>query len=260
MNATCLPPPDAASLADRIDALLPQTQCTKCGHAGCRPYAEAIAVNEARINQCPPGGAHGINALASLLDRPGLPLDPEHGVEQPLRVARIDEHLCIGCTLCIQACPVDAIMGATRRMHTVLPDLCTGCDLCVAPCPMDCIAMLPVEPARAWSAADASAARARYHARNARLAREKIENDQRLATKAVAKLDELESRDDLTRARIDRRKAVVQAAIDRARARRATALSPSGKQAQTRDIDGKSSAPDGTALRTHAAKPAGADE
>jgi electron transport complex protein RnfB len=212
---------DALALADRIDALLPQTQCTKCGFAGCRPYAEAIAAGAAQINQCPPGGAAGIARLAALLDQPVLPLNPAHGVERPLRVAVIDESLCIGCTLCIQACPVDAIVGATRRMHTVLAEPCTGCDLCVPPCPMDCIAMLPVDPPRTWTNADAAAARARYHARNARLAREKIENDQRLAAKAIAKLDELDARDDLTPQQVDRKKAVILAAIERARIRRA---------------------------------------
>ncbi|HXF46886.1 MAG TPA: RnfABCDGE type electron transport complex subunit B, partial [Burkholderiaceae bacterium] len=111
------------ALAARIDAVLPQTQCTKCGYGGCRPYAEAIARAEAEINQCPPGGAAGIIALAALTGRPAVPLNPAHGVEQPLRVAVIDESLCIGCTLCIQACPVDAIVGAAKRMHTVLPDL-----------------------------------------------------------------------------------------------------------------------------------------
>jgi electron transport complex protein RnfB len=214
---------DARALVDRIDALLPQTQCTKCGHAGCRPYAEAIAAGDAQINQCPPGGWQGIVGLAALLGRPALPLNPAHGTEQPLRVALIDEALCIGCTLCIQACPVDAIVGATRRMHSVLPADCTGCELCVAPCPMDCIAMLPVESERAWTPADAAAARARYHARNARLARETIENDQRLALKALAKLDEVDARDDLTQAQVDRKKAVVQAAIARAQARRSGA-------------------------------------
>lgn len=208
------------TLADRIDALLPQTQCTKCGFAGCRPYAEAIAGGDAQINQCPPGGRAGIDTLAALTGRPPLPLNPAHGVEQPLRVAVIDEALCIGCTLCIQACPVDAIVGATRRMHNVLPQHCTGCDLCVAPCPMDCIAMVAVTPARAWTEADADRSRARYLARNARLAREKLENEQRLAAKAIAKLDEIAARDDLTDAGKARKQAVVQAAIERARARR----------------------------------------
>jgi electron transport complex protein RnfB len=212
-----------AALADAIDALLPQTQCTKCGYAGCRPYAEAIAAGAAQINQCPPGGAAGIAKLARLLDRPAIPLNPDNGVEGPLRVARIDEALCIGCTLCIQACPVDAIVGAAKRMHTVVAQWCTGCDLCVPPCPMDCIAMIPVEPPRVWTQADAAAARARFAARRMRVAREQSERDERLAAKALAKLDELDARTDLSRAQIDQKKAIVQAAIERARARRAAA-------------------------------------
>lgn len=156
------------SVVDRIDALLPQTQCTKCGYDGCHPYAEAIAAGEAQINQCPPGGAAGIQQLAELLNRPALPLNPANGAEQPLRVAVIDEARCIGCTLCIPACPVDAIVGASKRMHSVIASHCTGCDLCVLPCPMDCIAMLPVVPPRAWTAADAQAARSRFEARQKR--------------------------------------------------------------------------------------------
>jgi electron transport complex protein RnfB len=159
-------------LADRIDALLPQTQCTKCGFDGCRPYAEAIAGGAAGIDRCPPGGEAGIAALAALLDRPIVPLDTERGLPGPLRVARIDEQHCIGCTLCIQACPVDAIVGANKRMHIILPSACTGCDLCVAPCPVDCIHMEPVAPARAWTDQDAADARRRYTLREARLTRD----------------------------------------------------------------------------------------
>lgn len=155
------------SLADRIDALLPQTQCTKCGYDGCRPYAEAIAAGEAHINQCPPGGAAGIEQLARLTNRPAVALNPDNGVEQPLRVAVIDESRCIGCTLCIPACPVDAILGAPKRMHSIIASQCTGCDLCLPPCPMDCISMVPAE--RDWTAADAQAARVRYFARRERL-------------------------------------------------------------------------------------------
>lgn len=134
-----------ASVTERIDALLPQTQCEQCGHPGCRPYAEAIAQGEADINQCPPGGQATIDALAQLLDRPAPPLNPEHGDYRPPRVAWIDESVCIGCTKCIQACPVDAIVGARQRMHTIIAEECTGCDLCLAPCPVDCIHMLPTE-------------------------------------------------------------------------------------------------------------------
>lgn len=129
-------------LVARINALLPQTQCGQCGYPGCRPYAEAIATGVA-INRCPPGGASTINRLASLLQQPELQLDPRHGAESPRKVAFIREAECIGCTKCIQACPVDAIIGAPKRMHTVIVRDCTGCDLCVAPCPVDCIDMLP---------------------------------------------------------------------------------------------------------------------
>jgi len=155
------------SLVDRIDALLPQTQCTKCGYDGCRPYAEAIADGAVPINRCPPGGDDGIQALAGLLHTPPLPLDTTRGQHGPLLLAVIDEQHCIGCTLCISACPVDAIVGANKRMHTVLDDLCTGCDLCVAPCPVDCIDMVPA--AREWTQADADAARERHDQRLARL-------------------------------------------------------------------------------------------
>lgn len=133
-------------VVDKIDAILPQTQCGQCGYPGCRPYAEAIARGEADINQCPPGGEAGIQALADLLDREPKPLSAEHGVEkQSKTVVVIDEQVCIGCTLCIQACPVDAILGAAKQMHTVIAEECTGCDLCIPVCPVDCIHVVPVE-------------------------------------------------------------------------------------------------------------------
>jgi Na+-translocating ferredoxin:NAD+ oxidoreductase subunit B len=223
-------PDDATALADRIDALLPQTQCTKCGYAGCRPYADAIAAGSAPINQCPPGGAAGIAGLAALLHRPVLPLNPANGVEKPLTAAVIDEALCIGCTLCIQACPVDCIVGAPTKMHTVIESQCTGCDLCLPPCPMDCIAMVPVQPTRAWTRADAEAARHRYAGRNARRATEQAGNERRLADKAVARLAELVARDDLMPEQAARRKSVVEAALARARARRATSATPTATE------------------------------
>lgn len=131
-------------IVEQIDSLLPQTQCGQCGHPGCRPYAEGIANGE-DINKCPPGGEATIQALADLLDVEPLPLDAEHGKEQVKSVAYIREDECIGCTKCIQACPVDAILGAAKQMHTVIIPECTGCDLCVEPCPVDCIDMIPVE-------------------------------------------------------------------------------------------------------------------
>ncbi|MDP1707501.1 MAG: electron transport complex subunit RsxB [Gammaproteobacteria bacterium] len=131
-------------LADKIDALLPQTQCGQCSYAGCRPYAEAMAKGEADINQCPPGGETTIVALSELLGREAKPLNAEHGVSKPKMLAIIDEQRCIGCTLCIQACPVDAILGGAKHMHTVIAAECTGCELCLPPCPVDCIDMVPV--------------------------------------------------------------------------------------------------------------------
>lgn len=132
-------------LVEKIDALLPQTQCGQCTYPGCRPYAKAIANEEADINQCPPGGEATIIALADLLGKDPKPLNPENGEEKPTTVAVIDEEVCIGCTLCIQACPVDAILGAAKLMHTVIAEECTGCDLCVPPCPVDCIDMVEIE-------------------------------------------------------------------------------------------------------------------
>ncbi len=136
--------PEGNPIVDEIDNILPQTQCGQCGHPGCRPYAEAIAAGEP-INKCPPGGETTIKALADLLDVEPLPLDAEHGVESIKKVASIREDECIGCTKCIQACPVDAILGAAKQMHTIIEQECTGCDLCVEPCPVDCIDMLPIE-------------------------------------------------------------------------------------------------------------------
>jgi len=158
-------------LAGDIDALLPQTQCTKCGYAGCRPYADAIASGVADINQCPPGGDAGVDALARLLGRESKPLNPANGLYRPPQVAVIDEATCIGCTKCIQACPVDAIVGASKLMHTVIASWCTGCELCIPPCPVDCIAL---EPVAALPDADASRERFAFHGfRTERDARER---------------------------------------------------------------------------------------
>jgi Na+-translocating ferredoxin:NAD+ oxidoreductase subunit B len=199
-----------AALADRIDDLLPQTQCGRCAHPGCRPYAEAIAAGTAPINRCAPGGTATIAALAALLDVPASSPDPAFGLAAPLALAGIDETACIGCTLCIRACPVDAIVGAAKRMHTVLAGRCTGCGLCLPPCPVDCIVMTVA--GRAWTVADASAARARFQSRKLRLAQGAAARAPRAEAKGVPRLQN---------ATPGARRTTVAAALDRARARRA---------------------------------------
>lgn len=171
------------TLADRIDDLLPQTQCEQCGFHGCRPYAEAIAAGEAPIDRCPPGGAAGIARLAALLDRPIVPLDTSRGIEKPRTLARIVEADCIGCTKCIQACPVDAIVGASKLMHTVVADLCTGCELCVPACPVDCITLDPMPLAQVDDRAHADAARRRFQRRERRLGVERETRERQLAAR-----------------------------------------------------------------------------
>jgi len=136
---------DGNPIIEKIDSILPQTQCGQCGYPGCKPYATAIAGGEADINQCPPGGDDGIHKLADLLGVDYKPLNEEHGVPKPKSVAIIDEKTCIGCTLCIQACPVDAILGSAKHMHTIIEKECTGCELCLPPCPVDCIEMVPIK-------------------------------------------------------------------------------------------------------------------
>jgi len=198
-----------AAPEDAIDRVLPQTQCTKCGYPACRPYARAIAAGAAAINRCPPGGDAGIRTLAALTGLPYAPLDPACGVEAPRRVAVIDEARCIGCTLCIAACPVDAIAGARKQMHTVIEALCTGCDLCLPPCPVDCIEMVPAaDPA--WDRGRVDAARDRYERRLARLGRDR-------AARAAARAQ----RSAGARHGPEARRAAIEAALARARARRA---------------------------------------
>lgn len=172
-----------SSLATRIDALLPQTQCTRCGYPACRDYADAIADGVADINQCPPGGEEGIALIATLLDRARRPLNPENGIEKPREIAVIDEAICIGCTKCIQACPVDAIVGAQKVMHTILADECSGCELCIAPCPVDCIAMIPAPEDGRSVLERAPQYRKRFVARNARLVRDAEEAAAELAAR-----------------------------------------------------------------------------
>jgi electron transport complex protein RnfB len=175
---------------DAIDRALPQTQCTRCGYPDCRSYAEAIASGEAAINRCPPGGAEGIARLAAVTGQPMQPLDALHGTEGPRQLAVIDEAACIGCTLCLKACPVDCILGGPKAMHTVIADLCTGCELCIPACPVDCISLTVVSADRsgwvAWSEAQADEARTRYAFHKFRLQRDDQERIARLEARALA--------------------------------------------------------------------------
>ena len=213
-----------ADLAACIDAALPQTQCTRCGYPDCRHYAQAMASGDAPINQCPPGGAAGIDRLARITGHAVQPLNAANGREGPRKLAVIDEAWCIGCTLCIKACPVDCIVGAPKLMHTVIESLCTGCELCIPVCPVDCILLEDTTPGlsgwAAWSPAKADEARQRYAARAARTDREARETDARLAAKASAKLADLESASAITDPVVlERKRAVVEAGMARARAR-----------------------------------------
>ena len=217
-------PPLLEDLAARIDAALPQTQCTRCGYADCAAYAHAIAAGEADINQGPPGGAEGAARLAALTGRPARALSPEHGVEGPRSVAVIDEDWCIGCTVCIKACPTDAIVGVNKRMHTVIEPYCTGCELCIPVCPVDCIRLENVSGAAtgwaAWSPALAAQARERYAARARRRQREERERTERHAAEAEAKLADIGAHSQHTDpAVLEKKRAIVEAALARARAR-----------------------------------------
>lgn len=216
-----------ATLAEqRIDALLPQTQCTRCGYDDCRTYAEAITAGNAAINRCPPGGAEGITRLAALTGLAASSLDPACGVETERSIVWIDEAWCIGCTLCILACPMDCIVGANKRMHTVVESDCTGCELCLPVCPVDCIQVESATPGhtgwQAWSPAQANAAKQRYDARQARQQRLSASHAEALAAKAQHKLAHLA---ELTKANtpseLDRKRSIIEAALARARQRRA---------------------------------------
>ncbi|MBA3696096.1 MAG: electron transport complex subunit RsxB [Methylotenera sp.] len=212
------------SLIARIDAILPQTQCRQCGYEGCKPYAEAIAAGEADINLCPPGGDVGIHALADLLAAEYKPLNTEHGEYKPRAIALIDEATCIGCTLCINACPVDAILGATKHMHTVIASECTGCELCLSPCPVDCISMETiVEVSDTLKKEAADLARERYNFKLARIEREKSERTQKYAERTQAKRPETNTSSVIGNElnnKIPDKKAVIAAAIARAKAQK----------------------------------------
>lgn len=212
--------------AQQLLDVLPQTQCTRCGYPDCAAYANAIAAGEAPINQCPPGGAEGIARLAALTGQPAIPLNPDFGAEGPRSVMFIDENWCIGCTLCIKACPTDAILGANKRMHTIMEAHCTGCALCLPVCPVDCIEVEVATPGRsgwdAWDSASAASARERYAKRQRRMAREAQEHAQAMEAKAVAKLADLPAHSQLKDPQVlDQKKAMLESVLAKARARRA---------------------------------------
>ena len=217
--------PTRERLADRILAALPQTQCTRCGYPDCAGYAQAIAAGEADINQCPPGGEQGVVRLSAISALPAKPLDPAFGVEGPRSVVFIDENWCIGCTLCLDACPTDAIMGSNKRMHTVIEQYCTGCELCLAVCPVDCIHLEVVTGEAtgwaAWSPELADLARTRYAAKSQRVQRDTAEHTQRKEAQAQAKLKDLAAHSRIEDPVVlDSKRAIIEAAMARARAKR----------------------------------------
>ncbi len=230
-----LPSPDSPALvplsgpALAVHRVLPQTQCQRCGYPDCAGYAQAVVDGSADINQCPPGGEDGIRRIAQALGQPqraqGMTLNAEFGQEGPMTVAVIDENWCIGCTLCIKACPTDAILGSNKRMHTVIEPFCTGCDLCVLACPVDCITMEPISGTRtgweAWSAAMAEQALQRYTFHQFQVARAEQENAERLEDKARHKLEHLEEQSQHTDPVVlDKKRAIIAAALAKAKARR----------------------------------------
>jgi Na+-translocating ferredoxin:NAD+ oxidoreductase subunit B len=221
--------PETQALFLLLNDALPQTQCTRCGYPDCASYALAMAEGQADINQCPPGGQTGIERLAALTGRPASPLNPDHGREGPRHVAVIDEAWCIGCTLCIKACPTDAILGANKLMHTVIEPWCTGCELCIPVCPVDCIALENVTGEQtgwaAWSPAQAQTARTRFEARQQRLQREEADHQRQQVAKAEHKLADLatHTKGAESPSEVDRKRAIIEAALAKAKARQAGA-------------------------------------
>ena len=223
--------PSLTSLAARLNAALPQTQCTRCGYPDCAAYAQAMASGEAAINQCPPGGAEGVQRLAAITGRPALPLNPANGTEGPRALAVIDENWCIGCTLCLKACPTDAIMGSNKMMHTVIEPWCTGCELCIPVCPVDCISLENVTGEKtgwdAWSQQDAHTARTRYEFHALRYPRESAASaeapqaEDQPALHAAPPLPNAQAGDGAA----ERKRAMIEAALERARAKRGPAAS-----------------------------------
>ena len=225
-------PTTPKTLFDRIHAALPQTQCTRCGFPDCAAYAQAIASALAPINQCPPGGAEGVALLSQITGLPAQPLNPFNGVEGPRAVAIIDEAWCIGCTLCIKACPVDAIMGSNKLMHTVIERYCTGCELCVPVCPVDCISLENVTGQQtgwsAWSEEEAKTALARYEFHSYKDKQDKhpspetLEIIEKLPPMQPAEAEKLAAVTESASAPAERKRAVIEAALARARAQRDT--------------------------------------
>ena len=215
-----------SALAARVLSALPQTQCTRCGYPDCAAYAQAVTRDQAGINQCPPGGEEGIARLSAITAKPVVALNPEFGTEVPRSVVFIDENWCIGCTLCLDACPTDAIVGSNKRMHTVIEAYCTGCELCLPVCPVDCIVVENASGSdtgwAAWSTPLADMARTRYQQKTVRQQRETTENADRLEVKALTKLADLPGQSQHTDpAVLDQKRAVIEAALARARAKRA---------------------------------------
>jgi electron transport complex protein RnfB len=215
---------DLSDLVRALDAALPQTQCTRCGYPDCRSYAQAMAQNDAEINQCPPGGQVGVQRLSEITGRPVIALNPDHGRESERTRAFIDESWCIGCTLCIKACPVDAIVGAPKLMHTVIESACTGCELCIPVCPVDCISLESATPGQtgwqAWSKDLAQQARDRYEFHQRRTLEAERDNQERLAAKARTKLANLAEHSKLEGDALERKRQIIEAAMARSRQRR----------------------------------------